>query len=170
MKYILSIVFIFLLYLLRIIIWSIEFLGKIISNLLEKKCKEKIEDIVAITYYSEHWPDLVAFTLYYDEKLLPNNFNILKSDAKISKKDFDIICKCIDDNKIINKKKYILNFPYVSFSEYLSWFFDYDARATTQSLTLYFKNGESKYIIGYSKELKNIRKALESILPREMFY
>ena len=48
-----------------------------ISNIFEKKCSKNISDVMEITYYSEEWPDLVAFTLFYDEKLLSNDGNAL---------------------------------------------------------------------------------------------
>lgn len=170
MKHLISIPFIFILYIFRIICSTFVFIGKVISNLLEKKCNHNIDDIVAITYYSEEWPDLVAFTLYYDEKNYPKYLKKLESDPMISKKDFDYILERIKKNNILKKKKYILNWPYVSLSEYFSWYFACDAGPTTQSLTLHFNNGDSKYITGYSEDMDNLRKAFEKILPREKFW
>lgn len=157
-------------YLFDIVFSTIHFMIKLIKNLLEKKCQEKEEDIVAIKYYSEEWPSLIYFTVCYDEKYFPESINKLDKDPVISKKDFNIILKTIKDNKIIEKKSYILNWPYVSLGEYLSYFFECDAGSTTQELTLYFKDGTRKNIIGYSEELKSLRKTFEKVLPKSLFW
>ncbi len=127
MKYIISIPFIFILYVFRIIGSTFVFIGRIFYNIFEKKCKHSIEDIVAITYYSEEWPELVAFTLYYDEKYYPKYLKKLESDPMISKKNFDYLLDKIKKNNILKMKKYILDWPYVSLSEYFSWYFACDA-------------------------------------------
>ena len=139
-----------LLYVFNIIFSMIGFIYKLIYNLLEKKCKENPDDIIGINYYSEEWPDLVSFQLYFEDKI-PKQL------------------ERFNNNQIINKKTYILNWPFVSLKEYYFELYAEDAGPTRQTLIIYFRDGSSKRIEGYSKEMSNIRKEFENVLPQKIF-
>ena len=157
-----------LLYVFNIIFSMIGFIYKLIYNLLEKKCKENPDDIIGINYYSEEWPDLVSFQLYFEDKI-PKQLERFNDNTKINKKDFNVIVNEINNNQIINKKTYILNWPFVSLKEYYFELYAEDAGPTRQTLIIYFRDGSSKRIEGYSKEMSNIRKEFENVLPQKIF-
>lgn len=170
MFYYLLIPILFVAYIINIFFRLISFIIRVFKNIFQKKIKKNIDEIIAIGYYSEEWPDLVAFTLYYDENKVPKYLNQLKPEGKISKIKFDRIKQVIDENNILNKKTYFLSNPLISFKEYFSYFTCSDTGPTRQSLTIYFKDGGVKYLEGYSKSMEILRKVFTEVLPNEMFY
>ena len=162
------------LYIIGYIFYSIycifSFFSKLVSNLFEQKCCKSADEIVAISYYSEEWPSVVAFTLFYDKYLLPKDLKLFDSDIEIEKKDFESLMKAVEDNNILKCKTYVLNFPLVSIFTYILYHIADDAGPTDQVLVCYFKDGTKKTIRGYSKALECFRKKLEEMLPEELFY
>ena len=165
-------ILLFPLYFIGLIVYNIamiiSFFYKLLFNIFEKKSKKTIKDLVAIDYYSEEWPDLVSFCIYYDKNIIPANAKISTNSIKISKKQFNELSNIINNKKIIEHVKYYLYFPLISFFEFKSFFF-IDGGPTRQMLKFYFKDGTEKRLEGYSKELKDLRFKMEDIIPNELF-
>lgn len=144
----------------------IGFIYQRIVNLFTRKCKKKESEIVALQLYSEHWPDLIACTIYEKGK-----YTVSKEDCydkiELSSEDFDLLRESIKKEELLKYKHYVGN-RFVSFKEYRGYFC-IDGGPTKQRIWFIFKDGTQKEIDGYSKKIKNFIKILNKITPEEYF-
>lgn len=144
----------------------IGFIYQRIVNIFTKKCKKKESEIVAIHYYREYWPDLIACTVYEKGK-----YNTNKEDYKprieLSLEDFDLLRESIKKEELLRYKHYIGN-HFVSFEEYRGYFC-IDGGPTNQRIWFVFKDGTQKKIDGYSKRVENFTKILNKVTPEGYF-
>ncbi len=159
----------YLLYYLLLNIGGIlDLFETLIRNIFERKCKKDVNDIVAISYYEDLLIQNTDFALYYDKKLLPENWKDNKNDTKISKKIFDELLESIKQNKLLKKKTRRLKWPFISPFEYYEALTCTDVGDPFLDLTFYFKDGSKKSVYGYSSASERFKDKLGEVLPKDI--
>ena len=145
----------------------IKLVYQLICNLFTPKCKYKIDDIVGISYYSDQIMEIYYFLIYNDDNYFTNVSNSDKT--KLDDKEYEKVLKKVKTEELLKQKKYIVEFPFISFKDYLSSFIETDTGTCSQYITFWFKDGKTKTINGFSKHIDNFVNSL-NIDIKDIYY